>query len=83
MNRSVETAVAYVGGGLPGGDRVDASEGDRKEPSRSYGFDVRTLGEVACSKPSGERVGSLETEFTETVWCRMPCFTARTIYQST
>jgi hypothetical protein len=31
----IEIALAYVGGGLPGGDEVDASEGDRKVLSRS------------------------------------------------
>jgi hypothetical protein len=31
----METAFSYVGGGLPGGDEVDASEGDRKVLSRS------------------------------------------------
>ena len=64
----MEIAVAYVGGGLPGGDTVDASEGDRRELSRSYRFNARTLGEVACSRPSGKGVGSLKTGSTDTGW---------------
>lgn len=56
-----DTAFSYVGGGLPGGDEVDASEGDRKVLSRSYAVTTRVLGGLQYREADGKRLDPPQT----------------------
>lgn len=57
----METAFAYVGGGLPGGDEVDASEGDRKVLSRSGAMTTCVFGGLQYREAGGKRLDSPQT----------------------
>lgn len=60
-NDRTDTAFSYVGGGLPGGDEVDASEDDRRVLSRSYAVTTRALGGLQYREADGKRLDSPQT----------------------
>ena len=57
-----DTAFSYVGGGLPGGDEVDASEGNRKVLSRSYAVTTCVFGGLQYREAGGKRLDPPQTK---------------------
>lgn len=54
-NSPTETAFSYVGGGLPGGDKVDVMDVDRRELSGSLWLADCVFDELQSRKIGGER----------------------------
>lgn len=72
----MDTALAYVGGGLLGGDSVDETGVERRDLSRSYTLTPRMFDRLRWPEIGSKKFDGLETEPAAIESCRALFFTA-------